>query len=87
MLKVERGDVPIKLTISQCFTPCFHAEIVTGSREANTNTPPEDTQVLLSREDVQRGEVIQLKIALNPPEELVEVEENFKGKTVRPITK
>ena len=93
-MKVERGSVPIKLTISQCFTPCFHAEIVTGSKEGADAAPVEDAeaasggpQVLLSRDDVQRGEVIQLKISLNPPEELLEVEQNFKGKERKKFTR
>ena len=68
--------------MSQCFTPCFRAEVV-GQRR-NDGAPPveEDDKVLLQREEVRRGTVLQLRITLDPPDEIMEVEHNFKGENL-----
>ncbi len=86
LLKVEKGG-GLHLTVSKCFTPCFTAEVVTGAgagagddASGGASTSADNNPVLLTRDDVERGDVIQLRITLNPPEELTQVEQNFKGK-------
>ena len=76
--------------MSQCFTPSFKAELVGSEGNARVEDDEGDErpgiealagekQILLARDDMEKGTVIQIRIVLGPPNELLEVEENFKG--------
>ena len=85
----------MNIVVSKCFTPCFKAEVVAGlegteaergssnGRDYEGEQEEEPEQILLARDDLERGAVIQLRITMSPPDELVEVEENYKGKWVK----
>ncbi|WZN67023.1 hypothetical protein HKI87_17g85950 [Chloropicon roscoffensis] len=78
LLKVERPGPVGGVLVSQCFTPCFRAEVVGQRRDDGAPPVEEDDKVLLQREEVRRGTVLQLRITLDPPDEIMEVEHNFK---------
>ena len=76
--------------MSQCFTPSFKAELVGSEGNARVEDDEGDErpgiealagekEILLARDDMEKGTVIQIRIVLGPPNELLEVEENFKG--------
>ena len=86
MLKVERPG-PVSVTASQCLTPCFKAEVVGQEQydvddEGAEGSVDHQNELLIAKDGLQRGTVIQIRITLNPPDELLQVEENFKGESV-----
>ncbi|QDZ25400.1 hypothetical protein HOP50_17g79400 [Chloropicon primus] len=82
LLKVERPG-PVSVTASQCLTPCFKAEVV-GQEQYDTDdegaegSVDHQKELLVAKDGLQRGTVIQIRITLSPPAELLQVEENFK---------
>ena len=64
--------------MSQCFTPSFKAELVGSEGNARVEDDEGDErpgiealvgekQILLARDDMKKGNVIQIRIVLGPP--------------------